>query len=217
MSSFILLFIPFLTKIPIAVIDSGVAKHQMEYVCDGGLVDLTGTTPYDNINHGSLVSELIMENLPKEKYCIYSIKWIDKVNGDVWNIVSGLEIAGNIKAKFINISAYGDDYLDAENNLIRELLPTTKFFIAAGNAGQDLGKVCNFYPACYPVKHPNFKVVGSPPPVRSNFNGPVNIIENGVVHKPNRTYQGTSFGSPRALNKLILRDYEKASVTKEAL
>lgn len=155
------------TRSPIAVLDTGVNRTlaRQPFMCKDGATNTVGYTKYDLHGHGSNIIGIISKNLDSKKYCILSIKVFHRYfrqGHSFWkyDVVKGLKIAIERKAKFINMSLYGPESDPKEKRQIQKALSKgIKILIAAGNKGRNLDQNCDSYPACY--KLPGVHVVGS--------------------------------------------------------
>lgn len=208
------------TRVKIAVIDTGRSGND-DYntkLCLDGHKDFTGTNIIDTNGHGSNVLSIISEGVDISKQCIIVIKVFDNrvmFNNKLSN--AGISYAKSIKAQYVNMSFGGTDYDVTEHHLINGLLKQGAVVaVAAGNNGLNLNykRNCNYYPACLPIKHKNYKVVAALKNNRlwenSNYGGPVNTLENGVdVIGGGYMMSGTSQATAVAMSKIVREDSNK--------
>lgn len=206
----------------VAVLDSGlnVDSKVAPYLCEQGVVDLTGRGPKDEYGHGTNIVGIIAKQLDPTKECILAIKWFHSATD--WTMLrkdeqsrvlaNAVKIAQLRGAKYLNMSSWGVAHFDEEEDAIAHaLFSGVKVFVAAGNGGQDLEYRCNSYPACYPISREDFHVVAnycnqlrSP---HSNFHGPVTDLEDGEnVEGFGIVLSGTSQATAVRLAKEVVRD-----------
>jgi hypothetical protein len=156
-------------QVSIMVIDSGIPKNYKDFPkCNMEAGDYTGTGLTDTIGHGNNIANLILTELkgvPINSYCFIFMKVFDSKPVDsLKSTLESLNFAAVYKPDFVNYSAGGADRSESELILVKEILRNnTKLFVAAGNKGQNLSKVCNYYPACYNLElyNENLIVVGN--------------------------------------------------------
>lgn len=197
-------------KIRIAVIDSGLGGAEIQpYLCEDGNVDLTGEGIRDVNGHGSNIAAIIANHMNPETHCIMLIKWWHDKHTHVNSLFSAVDHAIESNASYINMSLEG--YVpdkQEEASIKYALRHGITVVVAAGNEGSDLGTVCDVYPACYRIVHPNFYVVANfingHRYSSTNYGGPVNAFENGVdVDAGGHVMTGTSQATAIFTNKLI--------------
>jgi len=212
-------------RIKIGIIDTGLdTERYQQWICkDPESKDFTKNKINDHHGHGTNIFYLITKDLSPKKYCVVVMKFrnevgrfrlfnfkffhYQKLDDEYFNAIS---YATNIKLDYLNLSLGGYGEVEAENLAIKKLLSKgTKVVVAAGNNRTDLGKNCNYYPACGGHKEQNFYVVASKEDSgkvawSSNYNGPVDVYEFGV----NQGYEGnimsgTSQATANYVNRLI--------------
>lgn len=207
---------------PIAIIDSGLDKEL--YVgkipmCEFGhynFINGTASIGKDEFNHGTVIANIISENINSNKYCLLIFKVMGRdflTNESISKgYIKALYWALKSRAKIINISMQSDprsnEYFQEEETLLA--LATKrgiKVFISAGNQDIDFDKKCIIYPACYAIHNRDLIVVGSKT-YKSNFLTPVsncgkivNVCTTGINKYSNRT--GTSFSAPQVINNYL--------------
>lgn len=203
----------------IAVIDSGADFDHPDlksFFCDGGHRDFTGMGLNDTYGHGTHIASLIVNGLDPKKYCIIILRyWKPNEGSDNFdNEIRALIWAGKQGAILVNFSSGGPYTDDTERRAIRDLVMSgTKVVVAAGNNGRDLGKRCDYNPACafsgegfYVVENLNNMKVRTP---SSNYGGPVNasapgLSQYGALPGGKRgTMSGTSQAAANFSNKLL--------------
>ncbi len=180
-------------RTPIAIIDTGFKLSlDKSVLCESGHKDLTGTTLNDINGHGTNIAGIIAQRMDRRKYCLVIIKWWhDEIqtrsNMDKMDDVMSEAVNHAVKygAKLINMSLYGTLNLPKEKMaIIKALEKGVVVVVSSGNDGKNLSEQCDIFPACYPIKSPNFRIVanyqGNIPSTRSNINGPVTDKENGM-------------------------------------
>lgn len=211
-----LFVVPIIMKIMIGLIDSGITKEQVEkYSCEkSAYTTFVNDDGLENSLHGSLIADLLMKNLDKNTHCLVSIKVYDGIRKTVpmENFINSLKFMEKNQIPYINVSMSSDSYYDKEEEVLRKVTENSLVYVASGNERKNLSENCTSFPACNNVKK-NFIVVGSNTYPNGNFGGPVTVYEDGYVVFNNKTYSGTSFSTPRALNKAILK-HEKSIIKK---
>lgn len=164
----------------IVLIDSGVNvdSRLKSYMCEDGHKDFTNTTLKDNIGHGTQMVEIISDYINPTKTCIVNLKWTDTFgNSGVLNAVTamyyGYYALENVRV--VNLSLSGLDYVEAEELAIKFLIKhNIHVVVAAGNNSTNLTKLCDAFPACYPIKSKYFHVAASKNRgmFGSNYGGP---------------------------------------------
>jgi hypothetical protein len=198
----------------VAVIDSGASKDMAPDVfCEDGLLDLTGTGPFDTTNHGGNISRIVMNGLDTAKICLLSIKDITLQHDSVTLSTKAFETAAVMGARYINWSEqtrYRNFALEAAVTSLLSRYTTVS--VAAGNSNQDLNVECNTELACLPNSSPWFNVVGATDAKGlrksySNYGKVVTSWEDIDTPIPGLTpVGGTSEATARHLNKVIKRE-----------
>lgn len=210
---------PIETRIKIAVIDTGIRNLSeiMPFLCKMGHQNFVDPTkaPFDEHGHGTVVSWLIIRNLDPNKYCIVIYKYtsgLRRNSNSLQNSIIAIRAAVNFGVRYINYSSTGYGYNAEEVAMYKIVLAhNIRVIVAAGNNGINLNSKCVIFPACAPLKHPNFYVIGNcnnghyhP---TSNYGGPVKICRNGEQQGPsNLQMSGTSMSTAIFTNELILRE-----------
>lgn len=139
----------------IAVIDTGIDKASPN-LCRMGHKSFVKDLPNplsDEHGHGTHVAGLISQNAGIGDYCLIAIKYYSPAQTGRQNLdamVQAIRYAINIKADFINYSGGGPEPDLREKALINKGLNRgVRIVVAAGNENDDLGKKCNYFPACY--------------------------------------------------------------------
>lgn len=136
-------------KLKVAIIDTGAPKQKAE--CYEAYNFTESKTVDDYNGHGSNVAALIENNAGKDSYCPIYMKYYDvvKPENNLKNTLAALKTAILIDVDVIVYAAGGTDYSKEEAALIKQALDKKiVVIVAAGNEGHDLGKSCNYYPAC---------------------------------------------------------------------
>lgn len=202
-------------RIRIGVLETGISADPQynKGLCIDGHRDFTGTNLYDSEGHGPNVYSIITSRMDVEHYCITMIKVFERsINQPKVIVNAGIAYAMMLKVRYLNMSFGGDGQNAEEVKLINKLiLSGVKITVASGNDGKNLSDKCNYFPACTPLKHPNFKVVGAlKDGLRwrtSNYGGPVNTWENGVhIYGGGHIMSGTSQAAAVAMSKWIESD-----------
>lgn len=198
------------TRSRIVVIDTGLtANFPTKYRCIDGDKDFTNTDLLDKMGHGTIVANLIIENMDASEYCINTLKWVEyRANDkDKDAIYNALKHAATLKGvKYINMSLAGRLKVPKESAILNKLMKKgVTIVVAAGNDGYNLSKGCIIYPACYYKKRRNYIVVADSceGDISGNFNGPVNAQECGRIIIGSSEYRGTSFSSGIHLGRLV--------------
>jgi hypothetical protein len=196
----------------IAVIDTGYPKIQQQaWLCKSGHMDFTKSGDIaDRHGHGTNVSYLITQQLSPSDYCLVIVKWCDKYcDGNA--LVRAIEYAATLPVQYVNISAGGIGAILEENLAVEKMLKKgMKVVVAAGNFSQNLDQSCNYFPACYNIKHENFYVVGAyetlgKPAKFSNYGFRVRVWADGVDEGKGSGYEmdGTSQATANYTNELL--------------
>lgn len=183
-------------RIHIAVIDTGanIPPTHTKYLCnDDSHLDLTGNNGLqDTFGHGTNIAGILAKAMNPRKHCLQIIKWVHDAEdmataGKQGYIASNYRFgkalvqALKYKAKYVNMSYGGPEPLSAEYLGIQELLNSGAILsIAAGNNSQNLDSACNYYPACYNIKHKNFHVVGNRGAGSSNYGKRITDWAHGI-------------------------------------
>lgn len=179
-------------KIEIAILDTGISKDQVKYLCPNGLKSYLGDEGFDTLRHGELIAGILIENLDMSKYCLVSYKVLSG-KGDYLAYILALVDVMERKPAHLNLSLEGENFIRGELRMLKELATNgTKIYVAAGNGGKNLNKNCDVYPACYfPEMGMNFFVVGAHD-VRSSNHGKFVRYSTGWE----KGKAGTSFAVP---------------------
>lgn len=156
----------------IAVIDTGMPAKALinSYLCNIPHYDVTGYGIEDVHGHGTNIAGIIASKMNVQTHCLLIIKWwhSEETSGKATgtenykNVRRYVDVLGKVKPDYINLSLSGDAYMMYEANVFRSLLDRgTTIVAAAGNDGKDLDVRCDIYPACYRIRHSNFRIVGS--------------------------------------------------------
>lgn len=173
----------------IVILDTGinVTKTIEPFLCQNGLIDLTETNTTDVSGHGTNITHIIAKHINVKAYCVYHIKYYKENEGvkNLYRFIKALKISLQLHPYAVNISGGGYEPSNKEAQLIMNLLEKGSYVVtAAGNDNQNLDIDCNFYPACYNIKHEKFFVVGSnnvfgQKSFSSNYGKIINAKENG--------------------------------------
>ena len=196
----------------VAVIDGPLLHEEsmnMSFkMCKKGHFDFNTQKPVvarANDVHSYYVTNLISQVAQRNDVCFVMLNVMGR-NVKPGAIGKAIDLALKYKVKAVNISIVSTELLESEKSAIKRALRRgVRIFVAAGNDSKNLNEVCNTYPACYRIKHKNYKVVGAidvywQKAYYSNYGTMVNQWEFGEVGP----LRGTSFASPRALG-LYLR------------
>jgi len=204
-------------KYRIAILDSGFDPSRATAklkLCKTGHWDYLTHTP--NINytdvHGTEVASIIADKLKDVDYCviIYQIFNTGTRHVGLDAFIDALKKAKDEKLNAINMSFAGYENSDEELKLLNLVYKSgAAIFVAAGNNGKNLDKVCDVFPACYSVK--SLIVVGAldfenpkNKAQTTNYGKKVNIYAPGYYVTNTGDLQfGTSYASPRALSSYI--------------
>lgn len=203
------------TRIKIAVIDSGIilTEATKKVMCKVGHRDYVGDGIEDKHGHGTNIAGIISNGIDTKKFCLVIFKYfsLNVENNNLDSEIAAFEEAINQEVKFINLSGGGIDPSSRETDVVkRALAKGIKIVVAAGNDGRDLGKSCQYYPACIPDTTGNLFPVGNCKDGKyvpsSNYGGPVKQCENGMnVMGFGLKMSGTSQSTAVFTNKLILQ------------
>lgn len=150
----------------IAVIDTGIDKGEANLCRMGHKSFVThnpklmpaavdpGQNPLiDQHGHGTHVAGLINQNASEGDFCLVALKYYSDTQSGAQNLDAmrrAIQYAINIKVDFINISGGGPEPAEQERFLINKGLNAgITIVVAAGNEHSDLGKKCDYFPACY--------------------------------------------------------------------
>ena len=139
----------------IAVLDTGLDLNDPRFknvLCKTGHKDFTGEGIDDKVGHGTHIVGLIKQYAENSKYCILIFKYFKEslLNNSKYIIASYKEAIKN-NVKIINMSGGGNNYLEQEENIIKQN-PKIIFNVAAGNDGKDIDEV-PYYPATFKYKN----------------------------------------------------------------
>lgn len=174
----------------VAIIDSGISYSLLSdpMFCKGLSRDFSGYGLKDVHGHGTNIVGLIARKMNTKTHCLVMIKyWHHQIQEDARSSTEREVIYKNVisytnslNPYIINLSASGFAYYPQELSLFKKIISNGgHVVVSAGNWGLDLSKDCSAYPACYPIKHKRFHVVGASTSY-SNKNGPVNVIRPGT-------------------------------------
>lgn len=176
-------------KIVVAILDTGLNTFAAVHNKICGSYNYTKEPNVDLHGHGSNVAGLIVKNATSAEYCIKSYKSFavtkpfsqeEKTSFYHQSLREALEA----KPTIVNISAGGVGADDEERSLIIQMLDAGIIVVAAaGNESSDLGKDCNYFPACIDKR---IIVVGNGNGTanldsKTNYNGPVDIYVDGQL------------------------------------
>jgi len=204
----------------VVLVDTGYPESPPKgAMCRSGHRDFTEQGIKDEIGHSTALAKIIAEQIDIKSQCILIVKWFhsdahwmstfnknpgtqSKYLGDVMNY------AANAKnARVINLSAAGVSQSAQELAGVRLALDKgIKVVVAAGNIGQSLTKECDIFPACYPVNHKSFYVVGVFSDY-SNYGGPVNYI---ALQSSLGGLKGTSYAAAHLSGLLMKNELTKS-------
>ena len=187
------------------------------YLCKKGHRNFTKEPMNDFIGHGTHTFGIITSNTTKKNYCIVVLKVFGRTGFNSYQSESlALDYIKSIAPDFVNYSGGGSSPMEKERQTI-ESLKNTKFIVAAGNNGENIGDGTHFY---YPASfhYSNVIAVGNleTPMTRSkssNYGKFDMVWENGtnivstvpysVSVTGYATMSGTSMASPRHLARLL--------------
>lgn len=197
----------------IGIIDTGYDKSiddRHVKICDDGHYDFGNDTPTigHTMFHGTAVAQTIASQLEDVDYCLVIYQVAGPIGIPAENLSLALKKAAAGGLAAVNISLEGRQYSFLERQELFNLTSKgTAVFVAAGNRGQDLGRACMSYPACYGL--PNLYVVGATQDNGeyvanySNYGVRVHVWEDGDIDFNGETVRGTSFASPKALGDYV--------------
>lgn len=191
----------------VAVLDTGKPRNPLTTPCKTGHKDFTGTEIYDNNGHATNLDSLLAQSRNKS-FCTVFIKVFDGYAN--WMLEEHLEalryLRDEVKPDYLLLAQSGNKPISEEISIFKQLLDNgTKFSVAAGNEGSNLGRRCSAFPACYKFDNPNYRVVGWTGK-GSNYSGPVKTYVHyvGKVGTPKRS--GTSQASAIYLRRWLDSD-----------
>jgi subtilisin family serine protease len=204
-------------RIKIAIIDTGIAGYQTEYLCEEGLRTMVADDGLDRRGHGTNIASIIAQHLDFKKYCIISYNvYRDGNIRDVWVAASVLDaIAAGVK--YINMSFSGLESSPFEKLAIRQAIERgINVYVAAGNDGKNLDVFCGVYPACYKfgVGQEFFHAVAASDLKGSNTANFMLKVEGSKLGNPEMS--GSSQATANALQYSITNKYFKRE-TKHGL
>lgn len=203
----------------VVILDTGLDIEDVRFnklLCkDYQGLDFTNEGLEDVEDHGTHVTGIIKKYAKDSNYCLTIIKYYAKGSKTTRKaLIQALTWIHWIKPAYVNFSSGGRDWYDEEFKLIKET-PETKFIVAVGNDTTNLDKVCDYYPACYPLK--NIYRVGSlnrdgTKARSSNFGSIVNFWQIGehvlsTVPNDREDYMsGTSMATAVQTGKMIYEE-----------
>lgn len=130
------------------------------YLCKRGHKDFTGEGLTDYNGHGSHIAGIITSNTTKNNYCLVIVKVFMKDGMNSYRAEQlALDYIKAIAPDYVNYSGGGNTPMEKEGKTIK-FLKDTKFVVAAGNDGKNIGDgKNNYYPASF--NYPNLIVVGN--------------------------------------------------------
>lgn len=215
--------------IKIGIIDTGYDFNYAKSInaeplklCDKGHYDfLTRTETINHApaefssnigHHGTLVASIIANKLKKVRYCAIVIQVYETCEEGCSlkkdNLIKAVEKLIQEKVLVINMSYSGiTPYSDEQKVMKKAVDRGISLFVAAGNNGENLNRVCQYYPACYLL--PNEYVIGA------TENGKICPVSNTgrIVHYANGTLPkslkvedkcATSYAAPTVLSEFVL-------------
>lgn len=196
-------------RVRIAIVDTGlvITDKIYPYLCQSGHADLTGEGIADKNGHGSMIAEVIAQDLSPAEYCLIIIKWFRVKSTDANDLGKAIEVANIEKAQIINISAAGHGAKAMEADAVMSAITRgATLVVASGNDHEDLSENCDVFPACYPIKNPFFHIVanylnGAKAPY-TNYGGPVTDLEDGRYLMGDHIWTGTSVSAAKVTNRI---------------
>lgn len=198
-------------QIRIGIIDTGYngkwTKAPLKLCADGHYNHMNGKSEVASAGpHGTIVGSIIAEELESAgvNYCAVIFQVVGPKGLHVEGIIEALRRINTQGLQAVNISLKGPVWSFYEKEALKRIARKgTALFIAAGNDRKDLDKTCNSVPACYSL--PNTFVVGAMTEDMqfiapySNYGRQVTVWMPGDYSIRGRTFEGTSFATPRAL------------------
>lgn len=188
----------------VAVLDTGLPAVLRAPLCDTGHKDFTNTGLKDTHGHATNLDSILARSQNKD-FCVVYIKIYD--GHGIWTKRGHLKalryLRDVIKPNYVLLAQSGASQISEELSIFKQLLNKgTKFSVAAGNDGANLGFHCNAFPACYRLDSKNYRVVGWNSR-SSNYGGPVkyDVFYSGKVGSPPAS--GTSQASAIYLRKWL--------------
>lgn len=213
--SFLLLLTPLSATtgkaiIRIGIIDSGLPPNFKQFpICASK--DFTNTDIVDDLGHGTNITNLVTNNLDKDRYCLVVAKVFSskEIGTPMERVVAALIFLHENKVSVVNLSLGSLEGFDhMEKTAIQMLLNEAVVVAAAGNNSKNLDEKCNYYPACYSNR---ILVVGngfsnSDKAFSSNYGKYVKVWEDGEKQCGGGICQsGTSQATAKATNKVVRR------------
>lgn len=167
----------------VAILDTGLDVDDIRFkdkLCPEVGEDFTGEGLNDIHGHGTHVAGLIKQYAGEANYCLIILKYYSEKDPSFINVnqyLQALDSLHKYKPDIVNYSGAGPIEERPERTIIATL-PKVKFFVAAGNEGEDLDKRCDAFPACYADSLKNITVVGNLNGV-SNFGKVVTVWIDG--------------------------------------
>jgi len=159
---------PPLTKpVKVAILDTGLDLTDPRFssvVCKEGHATFVGESLKDENGHGTHIAGLIKQYAGEGDYCLLIYKYYSPANSgslNLRNLIKSIEAAVEAGARVINYSGGGPEFSEDEYLAIKKAEAAGVLFIAAaGNEGQNIDLVRNYYyPASYNLT--NIVVVGN--------------------------------------------------------
>ena len=194
----------------VAVVDTGlkVKYKKVAKLCPRGHNSSYGEDPFvDTQEHGTNIAGIIT-NRAFGDYCLIIIKADSEKKKRNW-FYKGLYLAIKSQPDIINISWGGHKFNAKEHRLILYALARgIKIVAAAGNNGDNLGVLCNYYPACSSGK---IIVVGNTH-MTSNYGAPVDAYRRGISVEGfgivmTGSSQATAMYTAELINRMSSRRY----------
>lgn len=200
----------------LAVIDTGIdftIPALAPYKCDVPGMSFVDNESGDAVGHGTHVAWMLVKTLSARSFCLLDVKVYNKhAKTPLTSYALPIYWASAHGAILINISGGGERYIQEEAKAVLDATAQGVFVVvAAGNEHSDLGKFCNYYPACVKGTK-NFYIVGALTGLSiapySNYGGPVNAWAEGTSVGPTgRTLSGTSIAAPLFGAQLLKETY----------